>query len=454
MGRRRLLNWWIVGVSCVVVPASCGGSDQTATDEPLVRAIADDVHLDPDAPFATEAEAECFAVELVGLVGGDRLAELGFSVEDIPDEFQVAWSPDEVDIIISSIESCVDVPEAARAGLPAELSDAEKDCILDELGDGFYLDTLRAQFEAGANQEMLAAVQENLGTRAIAAFRSCGEPGLVVGPEPAGSTTVAELGATGVIVFESDRDGNPEVYTLDIATGEVRRLTDHPAFDNAADWSPDGTRIVFQSLRDGEWGVHVMNADGSEVRQLAGDAGFPRWSPDGLRIVFVAGDGPDIHVMDPDGGNVVQLTTDPSFDSFPDWSPDGARIVFQSARTGGDEAWLMDADGGNLAQLPTPLFGGGPTWSPDGTRFAFHSDRGGNVDVYVADVDGSSVTRMTTDPGVDVYPDWSPDGAFLTFTSDRDGDFDLYLMTSDGSSVAPLTDNSDRDFGASWEPPS
>ncbi len=71
------------------------------------------------------------------------------------------------------------------------------------------------------------------------------------------------------------------------------------------DWSPDGRRIAFDSDRDGNFEVYAMNADGSGVTRLtvrdAHDVG-PAWSPDGRRIAFHSNreDGNwDIYVMNP-----------------------------------------------------------------------------------------------------------------------------------------------------------
>lgn len=71
------------------------------------------------------------------------------------------------------------------------------------------------------------------------------------------------------IAFRSIRDGNHDVYVLDLETGEERRLTDHPALDIEPNWSPDGEWIVFPSSRDNEFfDIFIMRADGSDVRRV------------------------------------------------------------------------------------------------------------------------------------------------------------------------------------------
>ncbi|MEZ5597945.1 MAG: hypothetical protein R3E84_16420 [Pseudomonadales bacterium] len=72
-------------------------------------------------------------------------------------------------------------------------------------------------------------------------------------------------------------------------------------------------------------------------------------SPDGATLVMeVLG---DIYVAPASGGETRRLTQGPAFDSQPRFSPDGARITFLSDRSGAENVWIMDADGGHPRQL-------------------------------------------------------------------------------------------------------
>ncbi len=133
---------------------------------------------------------------------------------------------------------------------------------------------------------------------------------------------------------------------MDADGRNVRQLTDDPESNVLPDWSPANTptptptvtptptpeppavrtQIVFTSNRDGDLHIYVMDADGGNVRQLTDDPAwdrYPAWSPDGTQIAFTSDrDGDeDIYVMDADGGNVRQLTDDPGEDYAPAWSP-------------------------------------------------------------------------------------------------------------------------------------
>jgi len=65
-----------------------------------------------------------------------------------------------------------------------------------------------------------------------------------------------------------------------------RNLTNNSAYDNVPVWSPDGGQIAFESNRDGNWEIYVMDSDGSNLRRLTNNSaedGTPAWSPNGGR---------------------------------------------------------------------------------------------------------------------------------------------------------------------------
>jgi TolB protein len=271
-----------------------------------------------------------------------------------------------------------------------------------------------------------------------------------------------------VIAFYSDRDGNPEIYTILPDGSEPTRLTNDPAFDDSPAVSPDGKQIAFLTARHDpapsfpnlKYELYVMDIDGKNLLRLTDTEAaedHPAWSPDESRIIFDAdydGDGFfEIYTIKRDGSNLIRLTTNPANDQFADWSPDGTQIAFSSYRNGNWDIYVMDANGNNqhpLTESPDwELF---PAWSPDGTQIAFNAlkPKSRNTDIFVMNADGSNTRQLTDTPRFDENPVWSPDGTQIAFQTDRDRNFEIYIMNADGSNPHPLTNNARNNFWPSW----
>jgi hypothetical protein len=254
----------------------------------------------------------------------------------------------------------------------------------------------------------------------------------------------------GTIAFDSDRDGNVEIYAASSDGSGVTRLTDRAGDDLAPAWSPDGSSIAFSTATHS----YVMELDTGELRQLP-RSGQLNWSPDGTRLVYVSfpdGDA-EIFVMDADGGNARQLTHNDCGDFEPVWLPDGDHIGWSSQLHGNADIFVMDAEGGSLERLTDDeAHDAYPHWSPDGSRVVFCSDRAGNWEIYAMNADGTDVERLTFTDAFNGAPKWSPDGTRIAFESNRDGDSEIYVMNADGSDVRKLTDNDAEDRRPSWRP--
>jgi Tol biopolymer transport system component len=214
--------------------------------------------------------------------------------------------------------------------------------------------------------------------------------------------------------------------------------------DGSPAWSPDGKRIAFYSERDGNAEIYLMNVDGTAVTRLTdtrADEGYPAWSPDGRTISFDSDRGGnfDIYAMNPDGTNVRPLTRHPSRDVSATWSADGTAIVFMSDREdGGFDVYRAAPDPSAVATRVTRT---GSTWfpvfSPDGKTLAFHVGRDVHTMPVPSNVEGPASggdpRRLTVDPANGMYPSWSPDGARLAFMSWRNGKTEIFTMKSDGT---------------------
>ncbi len=171
------------------------------------------------------------------------------------------------------------------------------------------------------------------------------------------------------IVFDSDRDGNHEIYSMAPDGSNQVNLSNDPADDTDPVWSPDGSQIAFTSDRPTDEGgryIYIMQADGSDVVKVSTyhDSQRPDWSPLGKQIVYEVNG--DIYLLDLAAGTEVNLTNSPDKDEQAKFSPDGTRIAWLR----GGQVYVMNVDGSNVSQVTNGGEVAGVDWSVDGRLFS------------------------------------------------------------------------------------
>ena len=145
------------------------------------------------------------------------------------------------------------------------------------------------------------------------------------------------------------RDGNSDIYVLDIAKRKLRRLTRHQAIDTEAAWSPNGRYIVFTSDRTGRPQIHRMSITGGPAELLTHEGrenARASYGPDGNSMVLVTnrGKGYRIGVFYVDSGK-VDVLTDGTLDESPTFAPNGAMILYATQRGRQGVLAAVSADG-------------------------------------------------------------------------------------------------------------
>ena len=157
-------------------------------------------------------------------------------------------------------------------------------------------------------------------------------------------------------------------------------------------------------------------------------------SPDGSLIVFdYLG---DIFTIPAEGGDATQITSGMAFDAQPRYSPDGGRIVYSSDYDGGQNIWIMNADGANPKQLSRGASNRAesPEWMPDGEYVvaSVGGFRGGGLPkLKLFHVEGGR--------GVDLLPD-APDNLKTIGAA----------VSSDGSEIWYARRTGDWDYNAQY----
>jgi TolB protein len=165
-------------------------------------------------------------------------------------------------------------------------------------------------------------------------------------------------------------DGNSNIFAMDLRSRTTTRLTNSSAIDTSPSYSPDGSQVVFTSDRGGRAQIYAMNADGSNQRRISfGDGTYstPVWSPRGDLIAFTKQTGSEfqIGVMKTDGSG-ERILSSGFLQEGPTWAPNGRVLMFfrQAAGAGGPKLYSIDLTGRNEQAIPTASFASDPAWSP------------------------------------------------------------------------------------------
>ncbi len=136
------------------------------------------------------------------------------------------------------------------------------------------------------------------------------------------------------LAFTSKRSGDEDIWLLNVQDAlqglrgsGLTNLTQSPGRDRYPFWSPDGKQLTFNTDREGNLEVYLMNADGSKPRNLSqspeSTEGLADWSPDGKRLVLYSNrpGNKDIFIVDLATGRWTNITKHPASDEFCTWSP-------------------------------------------------------------------------------------------------------------------------------------
>ena len=287
---------------------------------------------------------------------------------------------------------------------------------------------------------------------------------------------------TGRIAYVSDRDGQNEIYLMEMDGSNQTRLTNSTYDDITPVFSPDGQRIAFFSNRSGSYKIYTMNWNGTGIQPVPNSecatggwyAGRGlAWSPDGQKLLFKPTDSSLATInLDGSGENIVWDGAINGHDYIQgvEWGPTADDIYVNAHPTswGYDQhvfrksgnAWTQITeidDDGNPINVE-PLCSHGPQVSNYTSRIVLdrQEDWQGPANIYTMGLNGEDMVKLTFDTGStqNNAPDWIANGNGIVFSSrpiSSGGPFQIWLMDSTGANLQMLQGEGSN-FAPSWTP--
>ncbi len=210
-----------------------------------------------------------------------------------------------------------------------------------------------------------------------------------------------------------------DIFLADTSGKIIKQLTTTKGYDAEGTLSPDGSKMIFTSMRDGDLDLYVMNMKTYQVKRITHELGYDggAWfSPDGKKIVWRAS----------------RPKTKEEIDEYKTLLKDN--LVAPTHM----EVFVANADGSDAHQITfLEQANWAPNFTPDGKHIIFCSNHeykyGFPFNMYLTDINGKGLEKISRDKGFDAFPMFSPDGKRFMFSSNRNngGGHDTNLFVAD-----------------------
>ena len=268
------------------------------------------------------------------------------------------------------------------------------------------------------------------------------------------------------IYFLSDRDENKKMnlYVIDLASRETKKLTDYKDFDikfpslgnNAIVYENGGYIYKMDLVSEKPEKVKVIIGEDfvsgrSILKDVSKEITNYEISPDGKRALFGAHG--DVFTVPEKYGEARNLTKSSGVhERNSKWSPDGKWISYISDKTGEDEIFIQTQDGSQPALGITSGSAGykyQPFWSPDSKKLLW-SDC--NQSLHFVDIDTKIIIQVDVDSIFEIWDySWSPDSKWIAYTKHNDNRFSqIYLYSLKQKKSYPVTENWYNAFNAKF----
>lgn len=263
------------------------------------------------------------------------------------------------------------------------------------------------------------------------------------------------------VYFLSDRDKIVNVFSYDVKSKQVEKLTNFKEYD-VRTLQGQGNELVFEQAGK----LHVLNTESKSTSpisiQIQADALSKRGhyvdlkddvrgfdiSPTGQRALFESRG--EIFSVPKEKGDARNISSSPgSHEKNASWSPDGKWISYVSDKSGKYELVIRDQKGVDepkVFELGSSNFYFQPTWSPDSKKL-FYNDS--HLNLFYVDIDSKKITKVDDDylgshtgRSYNYFQSsWSPDSKWIAYIKTLSNGLDaVHMYNLDSKKSQRITD--------------
>jgi Tol biopolymer transport system component len=244
-----------------------------------------------------------------------------------------------------------------------------------------------ASFQASADGRVIIVRPAGTGGTQLSWFLRDGQrAGILGSPGDVVQPRLSPKGDRIAFTRSDPRNGNRDVWTLELDRGIAAPITRNPANDWHPVWSADGTRLLFNSDRAGKSeGVlylkRALDASADEIQVRDGPGSPTDWSRDGrwiaVNAIFSRDGGSGVAIVSASDGTSKPLLDTPARHGAIRFSPDGRWVAYTSEETGRFEVFVRPFVNGTAGQEKIQISESGgdfPVWRADGKELFFMSE--------------------------------------------------------------------------------
>jgi TolB protein len=217
------------------------------------------------------------------------------------------------------------------------------------------------------------------------------------------------------LAYVSFESRNSAIYIQTLRTGERRRVSARAGINGAPAWSPDGRKLALTlSRKDGDVDIYALDLGSQVLTRLTFDPGIdtePAWSADGTHLYFTSdrAGGPQIYelaISDPNKPR--RITFEGTYNARPRLAPDGKSLAVVHLDRGNYRIAVVNLANRGVQVLTNGRQDESPSFAPNGATLIYATQERGRGLLATVSTDGSVQQRLSAEHGDVREPVWSP----------------------------------------------